>query len=553
MKKYRLLFVLLLIISSFPSKAQLYSQTGSQQEKRIALVIGNGNYSAGMPLANPENDARSMAEVLQKLGFVVSKYENLSQNQMKRAMDEFGAKLKGNDVGLFYYAGHGVQAKGYNYLIPTDAHKIKTEEQVEYDCVRADRVLALMETSGTKVNIIILDACRDNPFEPSWTRSATGRGLAFMSAPQGTLIAYATAPGSTASDGSGKNGLYTSALLESIQIPNITIEAMFKNVRNIVAQKSQNQQIPWESTSLRGDFYFIKKISVQSSKEETKNLIDEKKRDSNNNKHLGISDKNINKFINAEDVTELPIRNGYSKVILNNQDEINKIKINSIPLDRQYLGFFRAYSNALCDNKSSAKSIIDSLYQINVKVNSLSEYEDIIRKVTIDTNSYRFRFDVRWIFDSDGILRQYYISINGKDTVGAEFINFTSNSLLRRAKIRNPDSLSNGGYWFEKVEAKNDTLINSYSIYTNSTWDSFVSFKDFTENIINNMLLFENDIKNYKIEYYPNGHKIILNQNTSNRVYYYNLDKYKNWTIRIACYLNENEASISVHKRTYQY
>lgn len=174
---------------------------------------------------------------------------------MKKAIDDFGYEIKGNDVGLFYYAGHGIQSNGYNYLIPVDAQLI-TEKQIEYDCVQADRILALMEGSGSKVNIIILDACRNNPFERSWTRSETGKGLAFMNAPKGTLIAYATSPGSTASDGSGEHGLYTSAILESILIPNITILQMFQNVRSIVSQKSNDKQTPWESTSLIGDFYF---------------------------------------------------------------------------------------------------------------------------------------------------------------------------------------------------------------------------------------------------------------------------------------------------------
>ena len=222
-------------------------------------MIGNGNYLASV-LANPENDTREMKIVLEQFGFDVLKYENLNQSQMKQAMDEFGEKLKGYDVGLFLYAGHGIQAKGYNYLIPVDAN-LRSEEQVEYDCVQADRILALMEASGTSVNIIILDACRNNPFERSWTRTASGRGLAYMNAPSGTLIAYATAPGSTASDGSGKNGLYTSAILESIIIPNITILQMFQNVRSIVSQASEKQQVPWESTSLTGDFYFYQTCS----------------------------------------------------------------------------------------------------------------------------------------------------------------------------------------------------------------------------------------------------------------------------------------------------
>ena len=257
--------LLFTIFMSFGVTLNINSQTlknvSIQTEKRIALVIGNSNYTSSI-LPNPENDARAIADVLQKLGFVVFKYENLSQSQMKRAIDDFGLKLKKGDVGLFYYAGHGIQAKGFNYLIPVDA-ELQTEEQVDYDCVRADRVLSLMEVSGAKVNIIILDACRNNPFERSWTRSVSGRGLATMNAPKGTLIAYSTAPGNIASDGNGGNSPYTSALIQSLQIPNITIMQVFQIVRNMVAQRTQNQQVPWESTSLIGDFYFTNTAPVK--------------------------------------------------------------------------------------------------------------------------------------------------------------------------------------------------------------------------------------------------------------------------------------------------
>ena len=137
------------------------------------------------------------------------------------------------------------------------------ERQVEYDCVQADRILAFMETSGAEVNILILDACRNNPFERSWSRSTSGNGLASMSAPKGTLIAYATSPGSTASDGDRRLGLYTEAIIENIQIPSITALKMFQNVRGIVSDRSHNQQTPWESTSLTGDFYFVRDVSTQ--------------------------------------------------------------------------------------------------------------------------------------------------------------------------------------------------------------------------------------------------------------------------------------------------
>jgi uncharacterized protein (TIGR02145 family) len=251
--KISLIEILIILIFSVSISYSQVTNT-SQPQGKVALVIGNGTYISS-ELANPENDAKAMKIALQSVGFTVMEFENLNQVQMKKAIDDFGIKLRSNDVGLFFYAGHGIQSKGNNYLIPVDA-ELKSEEEVELDCVDANRVLAKMEASGSKVNIVILDACRNNPFERSWTRSADGKGLAFMNAPAGTLIGYATSPGSTASDGSGKNGLYTSAILESIQIPDITITQMFQNVGKIVSQKSGKQQTPWISSSMTGDFYF---------------------------------------------------------------------------------------------------------------------------------------------------------------------------------------------------------------------------------------------------------------------------------------------------------
>lgn len=229
----------------------------SYSEKRLALVIGNSNYIYGNFLSNPVNDANAVAQALADLGFTVIKYLNTDQKLMNRAMDEFGEKLKNYTVGLFYYAGHGLQVKGNNYLIPVDA-ALKIEQDVLYDCVDAGRVLGKMEAAGTTTNIVILDACRNNPFERAWSgRSSTqGNGLAFMNAPSGSLIAYATSPGRTASDGTGRNGLYTEAILRYIKIPGLPLEEFFKNVRTMVEINSNKEQTPWESTSLKGNFYF---------------------------------------------------------------------------------------------------------------------------------------------------------------------------------------------------------------------------------------------------------------------------------------------------------
>jgi len=236
-------------------------------QKRLALVIGNSHYQFSNALRNPVNDARAIASSLQGLGFEVMEHEDLTQPQLKQAINSFGQKLRGYDVGLFYYAGHGVQSKGVNYMVPIEA-ELKNEEQIEFDCVAADRVLSFMETASTKVNLIILDACRNNPFGRSWQRSSGGGGLAMMDAPKGSLIAYATSPGRTASDGESSNGLYTSALLKFMRNPSLTIEQVFKQVRNEVSDKSGGAQIPWETTSLTGeDFYLGKgaKVSTEAT------------------------------------------------------------------------------------------------------------------------------------------------------------------------------------------------------------------------------------------------------------------------------------------------
>jgi hypothetical protein len=227
----------------------------THKETKLALVIGCSQYDYAGTLANPLNDANSIEQKLKTLGFDVIKSLNPNQKELKKIIDDFGDTLKSYDLGLFYFAGHGVQVKGMNYLIPTDAN-LKTERMVEYDCVEASRVLGYMEDSKSQVNIVILDACRDNPFERSWGRGISQRGLTTMNAPSGSLIAYSTSPGKTASDGNGTNGLYTFSLLEHISSKQVSVMTMFQKVRKDVMQKSSNEQIPWEATSLTADYYF---------------------------------------------------------------------------------------------------------------------------------------------------------------------------------------------------------------------------------------------------------------------------------------------------------
>lgn len=222
-----------------------------EPERRIALVIGNSAYEAS-PLKNPVNDARDMAATLRQLGFEVQEGIDLTQREMRQMIREFGQKLKSGGVGLFYYAGHGVQLKGQNYLIPLKVD-IQSEADVEDLAVSADLVLNLMDEAGNRLNIVILDACRNNPFARSFRSQS--RGLAMMDAPSGTLIAYATAPGSVASDGKERNGLYTQELLKNIKTPGLGIEDIFKRVRISVTNLTQKKQVPWDASSLTSDFY----------------------------------------------------------------------------------------------------------------------------------------------------------------------------------------------------------------------------------------------------------------------------------------------------------
>jgi len=232
----------------------------TEKGARLALIIGNGAY-AEAPLRNPVNDAKAMKGALEGCQFEVNLKVNASKREMEDAIQTFGDRIRGGAVGLFYYAGHGVAVKGANYLIPVGA-KIAREDDVPHEGVEVGRVLDKMDTARNQLNILILDACRNNPFARSW-RSST-RGLVQVSAPKGSLIAYATAPGSTAADGQGEHGLYTEALLDKLKEPGVSLLDVFQDVRAEVESRSQGQQIPWESNSTVGRFYFRPVASAAS-------------------------------------------------------------------------------------------------------------------------------------------------------------------------------------------------------------------------------------------------------------------------------------------------
>jgi Caspase domain len=222
-------------------------------EARHALVIGNAAYRDA-PLANPIHDARDMARALERSGFEVVVLEDADLVRMARALRDFGDRIaRSGSIGLFYFAGHGLQVKGRNFLVPVGA-SIDREDEVAFQALDVNAVLEKMDSARNRSNFVILDACRNNPFAKSFR--LTTQGLAPMDAPPGTLIAFATAPGSTAADGTGRNGLYTQHLLAQIEVPGLKVEDVFKRARAAVRIASDGRQVPWENTSLEGDFYF---------------------------------------------------------------------------------------------------------------------------------------------------------------------------------------------------------------------------------------------------------------------------------------------------------
>ena len=228
------------------------------QEHRVALVIGNAGYQHLPRLANPANDAQLIASTLESVDFelVAGKEQvDLDRARFERAIREFGAKLAGGSVGLFYYAGHGLQVQGTNYLVPVSAN-VETIADVDFELIDANTILKQMEVANSKLNIMILDACRNNPFGGRGLRDVTA-GLAAMRAPRGTLISYATQPGNVAMDGTGRNSPYTTALAETVPRPRVGLLDIFNEVGLAVDRTTNGKQRPYLSVSpLEGTFYF---------------------------------------------------------------------------------------------------------------------------------------------------------------------------------------------------------------------------------------------------------------------------------------------------------
>jgi hypothetical protein len=234
-------------------------RTGMQApppEQRVALVIGNSNYQIAPRLANPGNDAQSVAQLLNSAGFEVTQATDLTRGEMIKVVQDFSNRVSERGprtVAMVYYAGHGVQVAGENYLLPVDA-KISAPADLDGNSLRLVDVMGTLESIPSRMRIVVLDACRNNPFPEV---NDTGRGLAIVDAPNGSIVGYSTSPGMEAQDGDGNHSPYTSAFLNTARVPNLPIEQLFKRVRLEVNTATNGRQTPWESSSLTSDFYFF--------------------------------------------------------------------------------------------------------------------------------------------------------------------------------------------------------------------------------------------------------------------------------------------------------
>jgi hypothetical protein len=261
-------------LASFAFAGSAFSQTAPEAgtsaalrgpEQRVALVIGNSHYKNAPELANPDNDAEAMAQFLNKAGFEVVSATDLTQNDMIRAVQDFSAKVAArgpNSVAMVYYAGHGVQLAGENYLVPVDAN-VATPNELTSNSLRLVDLMATLESIPSRLRIVLLDACRNNPFPGV---NDAGRGLAIVDAPNGSIVGYSTAPGTEALDGSGEHSPYTQAFLKLASEPNVPIEQLFKRVRLAVNNSTEGKQTPWESSSLTSDFYFFGNTAVAATR-----------------------------------------------------------------------------------------------------------------------------------------------------------------------------------------------------------------------------------------------------------------------------------------------
>lgn len=459
MKKILFIFCLFVTISVF-----------SQEERRLALVIGNANYDKGA-LENPVNDARLIAKTLDSLNFEVILATNIEDKRsLENKIREFGAKRSDFDVGFVYYAGHGVQINGENYLLPTKEF-FESEEDIEYNAVAVSKIMKYLKSTSDQVNILVLDACRDNPFETNWnaTRSLKGQGLAKIPPPTGSLIAFSTDAGNTAADGEGINSIYTLSLTKNMLLEDTSIDQVFRNVRGEVLGKTDGKQRPIEATQLTGQTYYLNPGNFEKEfKEVENNLV---------NKIELKETIDILKIIIEKDSSNSKafLYKGHTNVLLKNPDsaieDYNRaIKLDSLNLPAYYSLIFHedgefsytGIANVYQANRniSASNTVLDDLYKINknnpfyYRLKTYNSNDENEQKSLID-------YSLNKISDEDIIYfyNEQTLSFNSSFN---PVINFKTIQTLRKMEL-----LINNNKYQDAINLKDNFLSENSNVFSN--------------------------------------------------------------------------------------
>ena len=416
----------------------LFSQT---EEKRLALVIGNSNYDKG-PLNNPVNDALLMARTLDSLDFDVILDTNISNKEnFIRTIREFGNKRSDYDVAFVYYAGHGIQVGAENFLLPT-----KVNFETEYDVidfgVSVQNIMRYLTGMTNQVNILVLDACRDNPFEGNWnkTRSLKGGGLAKIPPPTGSLIAFSTDAGNTAADGDGENSIYCQSLCKNMKLSDISLDQVFRNVRSDVLKQTNGNQRPVEASQLTGETYYFNSKSIQSYEQDFLTSIN-----NDNYKYAGmIADKMA---ISYKDHHISWLLKGHILHIENKFQEAIKCYKKSLDINNCTAGLF-----SFLGNSQHEVGLINSVQQLYFASDSLDS-----KMIEIYFDYFQLKNKT---YEDIFVLSQMYHAVNDRESANKIFITYVD--LLSQPKKNQTINILGTDYIINKNN-NNDSL-NKYAV-----------------------------------------------------------------------------------------
>jgi len=440
----------------------------SQNEKRLALIIGNSNY-INAELINPVNDARLIAKTLESLNFEVLLYENLkTEREFKDAVKNFGIKRNDYDIAFVYYAGHGIQIENENYLLATEEEYLSENDVVDY-ALSVQNILRYLESRTDQVNILILDACRDNPFENNWnkTRSIASQGLAKIPPPTGSLIAFSTDSGQTAPDGDGENSVYTLSLSKNLLLEQTSIDQVFRNVRSEILALSNGEQRPVEATQLTGEAFYLNPSSFNKEFKEIEEILEDDQGDFLN----GITI--VEKILSVNNSIQAQLLKARLLTKIGNYDKAEIEFENIISRDTLNVDAYFHFATIFEEEKKheNAIELYDKAIEINPENDLLFQYRAIQLK---ELGHYeKAKQDYLRAIELDSVYPDYYLGLGNLYNSNLEDPKKALSTFLKIIEIDSLNSMAynNAGYLFlgdlNDLEKAEEYLLKGYELDNN--------------------------------------------------------------------------------------